>query len=201
MCVSRRQQLLRPEALDTPSKAAKKTSQDNSIEPAGRTGRFITPLLPFLLVGAGVVHGGLQEELMSSLGGQTPLIITSFEFACCATLSVCWLLVNKLSFDVPRRQLFEISVLVLASLVAGNTALRWVSYPVKVVLKSTKLIPTMAIGAVLLRKRYTAADWCAPRSTRRHASSPRTSSAHLLVHTRAAVVRRSCCASGSSGSR
>ena len=164
MCVSPRQQLLHPETLDAQARLIKPT-QSKPSPPATKGGSLITPLLPFLMISAGVVHGGLQEELMSSLGGQTPLIITSFEFACCATLSVCWLLVNKLSFNVPRWQLFQISVLVLASLVAGNTALRWVSYPVKVVLKSTKLIPTMAIGAVLLRKRYTAADWCACRTS------------------------------------
>jgi len=130
--------------------------------PQSRSRSIITPLLPFLVIGSGIVHGGLQENLMRSMGGAgTPLVITALEFACCASLSIGWLLLNRCSFDVPRWQLFQISMLVLLSLVTGNLALRWVSYPVKVVLKSTKLLPTMAIGAALLGKRYSLADCCA----------------------------------------
>jgi len=60
--------------------------------------------------------------------------------------------------NAPRWTLLRISALVLASLVSGNVALRWVSYPVKVVVKSCKLLPTMALGALMLRKRYTLFD-------------------------------------------
>ncbi|KAL1514690.1 hypothetical protein AB1Y20_003778 [Prymnesium parvum] len=119
---------------------------------------FLTPMLPFLIIGAGIIHGWLQEELMGSLGGQSPLIITSFEFVCCTALSIGWLLTNQCSLRAPHLQLFQMSLLVLASLVAGNLALHWVSYPVKVVLKSTKLLPTMAIGALLLGKTYAFTD-------------------------------------------
>ncbi|KAL3902632.1 MAG: hypothetical protein SGPRY_011986 [Prymnesium sp.] len=118
----------------------------------------LTPLLPFLIVGAGVVHGWLQEDMMRSLGKLTPLIIAAFEFACCTALSIAWLLFNRCSFHAPHAQLFKMSLLVLASLVAGNLALQWVSYPVKVVLKSTKLLPTMAIGALILNKHYSLSD-------------------------------------------
>ena len=55
-------------------------------------------------------------------------------------------------------QLFTISMCVLASLVSGNIALRWVSYPVKVVAKSCKLLPTMLLGSALLGRRYSAYD-------------------------------------------
>lgn len=55
-------------------------------------------------------------------------------------------------------QLFTISMCVLASLVSGNVALRWVSYPVKVVAKSCKLLPTMVLGSLLLGRRYSTAD-------------------------------------------
>eukprot|EP00324_Dicrateria_rotunda_P005698 CAMPEP_0206170958 /NCGR_PEP_ID=MMETSP1474-20131121/40762_1 /ASSEMBLY_ACC=CAM_ASM_001110 /TAXON_ID=97495 /ORGANISM="Imantonia sp., Strain RCC918" /LENGTH=223 /DNA_ID=CAMNT_0053578053 /DNA_START=115 /DNA_END=786 /DNA_ORIENTATION=- len=40
-------------------------------------------------------------------------------------------------------------------------ALSWVSYPVKVVIKSCKLLPTMALGGFLLRKRYALLDQAA----------------------------------------
>ena len=60
--------------------------------------------------------------------------------------------------DAPLLTLLRISVLVLSSRVSGPVALRWVSYPIKVVVKSCKLLPTMALGSLLLRKRYTRAD-------------------------------------------
>lgn len=96
---------------------------------------------------------------MHDLGKHLPLLITSFEFGCCASLSLLMLLVRREDpTDAPRLPLLLISVLVLASLVSGNVALRWVSYPIKVVVKSCKLLPTMALGAMLLRKRYSRFD-------------------------------------------
>ena len=118
----------------------------------------LTPFLPFILIAAGCMHAVLQEELMKEMKG-LPLIITSFEFGCCAALSFGWLkLTGADANDAPRWTLLRISLLVLASLVSGNVALRWVSYPIKVVVKSCKLLPTMALGSLLLRKRYTFAD-------------------------------------------
>lgn len=95
---------------------------------------------------------------MADLKG-VPLIITSFEFGCCSTLSLLWLLLTGANpANAPRGTLLRISVLVVGSLVSGNYALRWVSYPIKVVIKSCKLLPTMALGSLLLRKRYTLYD-------------------------------------------
>lgn len=105
---------------------------------------------------------------MESLGGKYPLLITSFEFGCCAFLSAVWLLFNRArlngsspAVEVPTRELLKVSILVLSSLLSGNISLRWVSYPVKVVVKSCKLLPTMALGSVLLRKRYSGLDQAA----------------------------------------
>ena len=147
-----------------------------------------TALLAATLVAAGCLHAILQEKLFeASLGRSMPLLITSFEFGCCSALSLGSLLLQRAQpFAAPHRTLLRISVLVLASLVSGNVALRWVSYPIKassealevnesdprssdrklrpprtvtqVVVKSCKLLPTMALGAVLLRKRYSRAD-------------------------------------------
>jgi len=96
---------------------------------------------------------------MHTLGRDLPLLITSFEFGCCSALSLTLLCLqgtNPLNAPVPT--LLRISMLVLASLLSGNVALRWVSYPVKVVVKSCKLLPTMALGSLLLRKRYSTHD-------------------------------------------
>ena len=122
----------------------------------------VTPLLPVILVAAGVVHALMQEQLMQTLHGNLPMLVTTSEFACCAVLSLCYLFVNGLRVtDAPRGHLFVIAILVLGSLVSGNMALSWVSYPVKVVIKSCKLLPTMALGGFLLRKRYALLDQAA----------------------------------------
>ena len=85
------------------------------------------------VVGAGCLHAVLQEQLMHTLGRDLPLLITSFEFGCCSTLSLVTLLMMGTNpMNAPRLTLLRISLLVLASLLSGNVALRWVSYPVKV---------------------------------------------------------------------
>ena len=58
----------------------------------------------------------------------------------------------------PLWPLVRIALLVFCSLVSGNIALRWVSFPVKVIIKSCKLLPTMALGSLLLAKAYSAWD-------------------------------------------
>jgi adenosine 3'-phospho 5'-phosphosulfate transporter B3 len=136
-----------------PIKAVSHVSSSNVTSPS----TFIW-LAPALLIAAGCLHAVIQEQLMHELG-HLPLLITSFEFGSCAILSLLSLLVQKENpTDAPRFSLLRISLLVLASLVSGNVALKWVSYPVKVVVKSCKLLPTMALGAVLLRKRYSRYD-------------------------------------------
>ena len=118
-----------------------------------------TWLLPFVLIGAGCLHAVIQEQLMQDLGHGFPLLVTSFEFGCCSCLSLLTLKVQGANpLNVPLKSLLQISVLVLSSLVSGNVALRWVSYPVKVVVKSCKLLPTMALGSLLLGKRYSRHD-------------------------------------------
>ena len=138
---------------------AKATPKPPAAEDAPVQQSALTPLLPFILIAAGCAHAVLQEKLMESMGKGLPLIITSFEFGICSALSFLWLrLTGADPSDAPRGSLMRISLLVLASLVSGNVALRWVTYPVKVVIKSCKLLPTMALGSLLLRKRYSYAD-------------------------------------------
>lgn len=116
------------------------------------------PLVPVILVAAGCLHGVLQEQLVHE-GSAGPLTVTSFEFGCCSVLSLIFLLLRgEDPTNVPLGSLLRISVLVLSSLVCGNVALKWVSYPIKVVVKSCKLLPTMALGSLLLRKRYSMND-------------------------------------------
>ena len=115
--------------------------------------------LPFLVILAGVAHALLQEQLMVAMPAKLPLLITMFEFGVCAGHSGAWLAIfGKAGVTTPKLPLLRISLLVFASLVCGNIALRWVSYPVKVIVKSCKLLPTMLLGSALLGKRYAPTD-------------------------------------------
>ena len=121
---------------------------------------WLTLMLPVLVIASGVLHGALQEQLMDTLrDGNSALLISGAEFASCSLLSIFWLALSRQNpLDAPRKPLSIISVLVCCSLVSGNIALRWVSYPLKVVVKSCKLLPTMAIGSLLLGKHFAAND-------------------------------------------
>ena len=44
---------------------------------------------------------------------------------------------------------------------SGSVALSYVNFPVKVVMKSCKLIPTMALGIFILRRAYSSTEYCA----------------------------------------
>ena len=94
--------------------------------------KYFNMFAPVILIGAGCLHAVIQEQLMHDLS-HVPLLITSFEFGCCAVLSLIMLMVRRDDpFNAPRLSLLRISLLVLASLVSGNVALKYVSYPVKV---------------------------------------------------------------------
>jgi len=148
--------------LPTPSSAAAAAaanSEDGGVVPSFLYHPRVTALLPVVLVGTGCLHALLQEKLVLEFQGKVPLLITSFELGSCSSLSLLWLLGTRTDpRKAPWGALLRIAALTLASLVAGNTALRWVSYPVKVVAKSCKLLPTMALGTLLLRKRYSFYD-------------------------------------------
>lgn len=88
-----------------------------------------------------------------------PLLVTAFEFGVCSFLSMAYLTVmGRGGARPPVWPLVLISILVFSSLVSGNIALRWVSFPVKVIIKSCKLLPTMALGSLLLSKAYSLWD-------------------------------------------
>ena len=59
----------------------------------------------------------------------------------------------------PVSPFWVIAGCLLASLALGNVALRFVSYPVKVVLKSSKLLPAMLMGVLLLGRKYTRSQY------------------------------------------
>jgi drug/metabolite transporter (DMT)-like permease len=107
-----------------------------------------------------IAHDYLQEQLVLTTGGHLPLTMTSFEFFFCAVLAA--LLAPRADAGTSRWMAHgAIAACLLGSLALGNTALRFVSFPAKVVLKSTKLLPAMAVGRALLGKRYDARSYAA----------------------------------------
>ena len=105
-----------------------------------------------------IAHDYLQEQLVLTTGGHLPLTMTSFEFFFCAVLAA--LLAPRADAGTSRWMAHgAIAACLLGSLALGNTALRFVSFPAKVVLKSTKLLPAMAVGRALLGKRYDARSY------------------------------------------
>lgn len=57
--------------------------------------------------------------------------------------------------------LFVISACYVFAMAASNESLRFVSYPVAVLAKSCKLIPTMAMGSLIERRQYSWEQWLA----------------------------------------
>jgi solute carrier family 35 (adenosine 3'-phospho 5'-phosphosulfate transporter), member B3 len=108
-----------------------------------------------------ILHDFLQETIVKSTHGSIPLGMTAFEFLACAMCPAAELLASGKEFfatggTAPRWAFPGLSAFLLASMVLGNIALKYVSYPVKVVLKSSKLLPAMVMGRVMLGKRYLA---------------------------------------------
>ena len=54
-----------------------------------------------------------------------------------------------------------VSVLTLSGLYLTNTSLKYLDYSTRVVFKSSKVIPTMAFGVVVMRRRYSWQQYCA----------------------------------------
>lgn len=106
-----------------------------------------------------ILHDFLQELIVKTTEGRMPLGMTSFEFLACALCPAVELLVSGRPLFATGKQapcwaFWSLSAFLLASLALGNIALKYVSYPVKVVLKSSKLLPAMFMGKVILGKKY-----------------------------------------------
>ena len=109
--------------------------------------------------GSFILHDFLQESIVKSTHGALPLGMTVFEFLACAVCPALELLVAGRPLfatggTAPPWAFPGLSAFLLASMVLGNIALKYVSYPVKVVLKSSKLLPAMVMGKFILGKKY-----------------------------------------------
>jgi len=122
------------------------------------------------VVGAGVAHAFVQEQMVRTMPRHLPLLITASEFGVCSGLSAALIALTREApkarspaqpQQLSRRALLSflsITALLFTSVVCSNLALTSVSYPVAVIIKSCKLLPTMLLGGMMLRKRYSGWD-------------------------------------------
>lgn len=98
------------------------------------------------------------------VGGTLPTIITLLQFIWCMILP---LMVKPATVKVVSFSLEEIGPYVVMSFVVAcatglaTASLHYVTYPVKIVFKSTKLIPTMVVSTVILGNEHTFGDYVA----------------------------------------
>ena len=122
-----------------------------------------------------IAHDFFQEMLVRTSGASIPFTMVATEFFMCTVGAALQIFTSRGMCPKEKRQYHDtfawdartwsvvvlLALLLLGSLSLGNLALRWVSFPVKVVLKSSKLLPAMLIGVLILRKRYTGRDYLA----------------------------------------
>ena len=136
-------------------------------KPAASSGGARLAMLCGGVVAAGVAHALLQEQMLYAMPAKMPLVVTAYEFGVCSSLSGAYLLLaGGGGARAPLWPLARISALVFASLVSGNVALRWVSFPVKVIVKSCKL--QSARDEVANERRRKALDKMDPTEPPRH---------------------------------
>lgn len=91
--------------------------------------------------------------------------VTLFQFGFCLILPLVVSRGNALArFPRTQRELFpyvRLTIVVFGATALATQAVVYVAYPVKVVFKSAKLIPTMAVATLLQGKRYGALDYVA----------------------------------------
>lgn len=102
----------------------------------------------------------LQEGVFAIEGfkfGGFATLLTTLTYCACA-----W--VDRVSAgDVIRKgslkNYFILSVFTVAGMYFTNWSLDYLSYPMRVIFKSSKVIPVMLVGAILLKRRYSMGDY------------------------------------------
>ena len=125
--------------------------------------------LRLLMVASGIccsywLYGFLQEKLItkSRLGATFVLVIQTF-----ANIGVAAVWKNMKNERITSTQrlnhplLFLTSACYVFAMIGSNESLRYVSYPVAVLAKSCKLIPTMVMGSLIERRTYSIQQWTA----------------------------------------
>lgn len=130
--------------------------------------------LRLMIVASGIccsywLYGFLQEKLItkSRLGASFVLVIQTFANIVIATMWQTLETRKRTTESEPKTAtmklnhplLFLTSTCYVFAMVCSNESLRFVSYPVAVLAKSCKLIPTMVMGSLIERRQYSMQQW------------------------------------------
>lgn len=103
-----------------------------------------------------LAYGILQEKLSHQLPAEFVLLTQSILNT---LVGIIWTRGPKLPSNFPYRLVFLTSLCYTLAMLCSNLSFRYVSYPVAVLAKSTKLIPIMLISQLLESKYYNRSEW------------------------------------------
>mmetsp|Transcript_46756 Transcript_46756/g.102095 ORF Transcript_46756/g.102095 Transcript_46756/m.102095 type:complete len:832 (+) Transcript_46756:48-2543(+) len=117
-------------------------------------------VLAAMVLVASVVFAALQERVLYIPGFKYTgwmALLTSATYVVCAYL-------ERLGTGERMRlgsmvEYGKLSVMTMGGMYFTNWSLRYLSYPLRVVFKSSKLVPVMLLSVIYLKKRYTAAQY------------------------------------------
>mmetsp|Transcript_24009 Transcript_24009/g.42338 ORF Transcript_24009/g.42338 Transcript_24009/m.42338 type:complete len:338 (-) Transcript_24009:75-1088(-) len=147
------------------------TKDDSKVEGTGGSasvtvfgvdlGRFSPQNQLFLLAGGAVVTSivfSLVQERVMPQGSNALLVswLTTIFFALCGLVE-CFLTNTKRR--VPLKDYAQLSMFTAGGMIATNAALAYVSYPLRVIAKSIKVVPVMLVGVCIQNKRYTTLEY------------------------------------------
>jgi hypothetical protein len=149
--------------------------------PLGGLPRRVRVLIGVLgTLGVYIVHGYLQEWLFSEPGFVYSLFVTLMQFLMFATFSridiayqrwtrrrvaradggnVSMLRASAAQYAVPPYVYGVMGTMLVLAFGLSNMSMLYLTYPMKTVLKASKLIPTMALGLVVQQRRYSSRDY------------------------------------------
>jgi len=126
------------------------------------TGKPLFLLLCAGYLGSALGFAALQERVFEIPGFKFSGWMT---FVTAATMAVCGMLERLLTRDLNRvgtlAQYAALSVLTVSGMGLTNLSLNYLTYPTRVIFKSSKLLPTMAVGTLLLGRKYSFLEYVA----------------------------------------
>jgi len=130
--------------------------------PVPLKGRALFLTLCVCYLGSAVGFAALQERVVTLPDFNFHGWMT---FVTAATMAICGMLERLLTRDLDRvgslRQYAALSVLTVSGMGLTNLSLQYLNYPTRVIFKSSKLLPTMAVGTLLLGRSYSALEYVA----------------------------------------
>lgn len=131
----------------------RQTSLQHSLQPT--LGRLV--LCTTGICTSYILYGVLQEKLVAGnepLGASFVLLTQGFTNS---IVAVAW--GARWNAKLPHYTLFFTTVFYVLAMVCSNEAIQYVSYPVNVLAKSCKLIPTMIVSQIVESKYYGRVEW------------------------------------------